>query len=205
MVDGMPEMPVPQKIRESVLRELYRQADSLGWEDVQLRQKTNYYRQWVEHPLIGGQLADYYTAEGMRVWLKDGPLKEYARALENFGPFAKYANKQLSSPSEFVAEVLGDSWTVVPGTIKEKPMHCMITDGHDHRYVCWGRPRTFRDLLWAAVNNAVASASRPLIVVYLTDGKTVSDSQKSLQQRIATHCALDLAYVRRRWNENPSR
>lgn len=200
----MPEIPVPQEIRESVLRELYRQADSLDWEDVPLRQKTKHYRQWVEDPSIGGKLADYYTAEGMRVWLKDGPLKEYARALENFGPFAKYANKRLSSPSEFVAEVLGRSWTVLSETMREKPMHCMITDGHEHRYVCWGRPRTFRDLLWAAVNNAVASASRPLIVVYLTDGKIVSDSQKSLHKSIAAHCGLDLAYVYRRWDENPS-
>lgn len=198
----MPEIPVPQEIRESVLRELYRQADSLDWEDVPVRQKTSHYRQWVEDPSIGGRLADFYTAEGMRVWLKDGPLKEYARALENFGPFAKYANKRLSPPSEFITEILGDSWTVQPESIREKPMHCLITNGHEHRYVCWGRPHTFRDLLWAAVNKAVSSHLRPLIVVYLTDGKSVSDNQKSLHQKIAKHCELDLAYVHRRWESN---
>lgn len=200
----MSEIPVPPGIRESVLHELYRQADSLDWEDVPVRQKTAHYRSWVEDPAIGGKLADYYTSEGMRVWLKDGPLKEYARALENFGPFAKYAHKRLAPPDDFVTEVLGNSWAVLSETIREKPMHCLITDGHERRYVCWGRPRTFRDLLWAAVNKAVSSPSRPLSVVYLTDGKTVSDGQKSLHQKIATHCALDLSYVHRRWEDNPA-
>ncbi|AHI01003.1 hypothetical protein [Kutzneria albida] len=200
----MPEIPVPQEIRESVLRELYRQADSLDWEDVPVRQKTTHYRHWVEDPSIGGKLADYYTAEGMRVWLKDGPLKEYARALENFGPYAKYASRRLAPPSEFITEILGNSWTVLSESIREKPMHCLITDGRERRYVCWGRPRTFRDLLWAAVNKAVGSTSRPLIVAYLTDGKTVSDSQKSLHQKIAAHCELDLAYVYRRWEDTPA-
>lgn len=194
----MAEIPVPQEVRDAVIREVYRQADSLDWEEISARQKTRHYSQWVEDPAIGGELADYYTAEGMRVWLKDGPLKEYARALEDFGPFAQYATHRLSPPSEFIPEVLGAEWAIVPASIGEKPMHCLATNGTKQRYVCWGKPRTYRDLLWAAVNKALTTTTRPMIVIYLNEGKTVSANLERLHERIAEHCSLDLAYVRRR-------
>ncbi|WP_433408907.1 hypothetical protein ACQPZU_01045 [Saccharomonospora azurea] len=194
----MPEIPVPLEVRESVIREVYRQAGDLDWENVNPRSKTRYYSTWVEDPNIGGQLADYYTAEGMRVWLKDGPLKEYARALEGFGLYAKYASRRLTPANEFISELLGERWTIVPGSLAEKPMHCQITDGHQRRYVCWGRPRNFRDLLWAAVNAAVDEPGRPLIAAYLTDSTSVSPKEKARHERISKHCGLDLAYVYRR-------
>lgn len=194
----MPEIPIPKDIRDNVIRELYRQVGLLDWDDIPVREKTRYYTRWVEDPAIGGELADYHTAEGMRVWLKDVPLKEYARALENFGPFAKYATIHLSPPSEFIPEVLGDSWTIVRDSMGEKPMHCEATDGVHQRYVCWGKPQTFRDLLWAAVNKALGSPTQPMIMVYLSEEQTISPRQRRLHERIAEHCALDLAYVRRR-------
>jgi hypothetical protein len=194
----MAEIPVPVEVRDAVVRELYRQVGSLDWEGVSARAKTKHYTQWVEDPAIGGELADYYTAEGMRVWLKDGPLKEYARALEGVGPFAKYTTQRLSPPSEFLPEVLGAAWRIVPSSIGEKPMHCLMTDGNEQRYVCWGKPRTFRDLLWAAVNRALSAQTRPMIVVYLSDGKTADANVRKQHERIADHCSLDLAYVHRR-------
>ncbi|MCP2169146.1 hypothetical protein [Goodfellowiella coeruleoviolacea] len=199
----MPEISIPKEVRESVIRELYRQVGSLDWEGISSRERTAYYTRWVEDEAIGGELADYYTAEGMRVWLKDGPLKEYARALENFGSYAMYATKRLSPADEFIVELLGDRWRIKPGSIQEKPMHCVVTDGTRERYVCWGRPRTFRDLLWAAVNNAVTAPSKPLIVVYLTDEAVVEEKQKRQHELIAKHCSLDLAYVRRRLETLP--
>lgn len=200
----MAEIPVPQDVRDAVIRELYRQVSLLDWEDISAREKTKYYSQWVEDPSIGGKLADYYTAEGMRVWLKDGPLKEYARALEDFGAFAKYTSRRLSPPSEFISQVLGNAWTIIPGSIGEKPMHCLITNNTQRRYVCWGKPRTFRDLLWAAVNKALSMPTRPMIVVYLSEERTVSPHLKHLHERIATHCSIDLAYVRRRREDRDS-
>jgi hypothetical protein len=192
-----PEIPVPKEIRDAVLYELYRQLGEVDWEDISDRKKTAYYSRWVEDPAIGGELADYYTAEGMRVWLKDGPLKEYARALENFGYYARYTTRQLSPPTEFIPEVLGTQWGIVPHSIDEKPMHCLVTDGVRQRYVCWGKPQKFRDLQWAAVNKALDSPHRPQIIVYLTDGKTVAPTLRRQYERIAAHCAIDLAYVPR--------
>lgn len=194
----MPRIEMPKEIRESVIRELYRQVGALDWEGIPARERTAYYTRWVEDEAIGGELADYYTAEGMRVWLKDGPLKEYARALENFGSYAAYATERLSPADEFITELLGETWRIKAGSVREKPMHCVVTDQARERYVCWGRPRTFRDLLWAAVNNAVTARVKPLIVVYVTDDTVIEERQKRQHELIAKHCSLDLAYVRRR-------
>ncbi|WP_328701503.1 hypothetical protein [Amycolatopsis pittospori] len=170
----------------------------MDWEDIPDREKSKHYARWVADAKIGDVLADYYTADGMRVWLKDTPLKEYARAVEDFGPFAKYASKRLTPPAEFVAPLLGPDWSLVHGSVGEKPMHCTFTDGTRARNIYWGKPRSFSILLWAAVNNAVKTHTRPLMVVYLQDGKAIDEEQRLLHEKIAAHCSIDLAYVNRK-------
>ncbi|MGW4398360.1 hypothetical protein ACWEHA_24000 [Amycolatopsis nivea] len=188
---------LPNEIREVVCRELYRQVHALDWESMSDRQKTEQYSLWVDDPAIGGELADHFTAEGMRVWLKDGPMKEYARALEGVGPYAKYAVKKLTDIEVSVREALGREWHTVPGTLAEKPMHVTITDGADQRYVCWGQPHTLRDLLWAAVREAVNAPARPLIVVTLRENTSLTEDDKTFQDKVAAHCGLDLIRVTR--------
>jgi hypothetical protein len=78
-------------------------------------------------------------------------------------------------------------------------MHCVATNGTIERYACWGRARNFRDLAWAALNEAVDSAERPLIIVY-TSGDVPVDPQRSARFRLITeHCGLDLGFVERHW------
>lgn len=192
------DLEIPKAVREAVVRELYLQVESLDWEAMSARDKTRQYARWIEDPAIGGELADWYTAEHIRVWLKDGPLKEYARALEGVGPFAEYTSKRLTDPAELVRRSLGDGWTIVSNTIREKPMHCHAVLSGARRYVCWGKPGTFRDLLWAAVNAAVAMSTRPMVVVTPREGQTIDPLLRRKHERLADHCSLDLAYVERR-------
>ncbi|MGW5703487.1 hypothetical protein [Amycolatopsis japonica] len=196
-----PEIPVPKEVRDAVIEEIYRQVEQVDWEDLSDRDKSAHYARWVADANIGDVLADYYTADGMRVWLKDTPLKEYARAVEDFGPFAKYTKKRLTPATEFVPSILGSEWKQVPGSIREKPMHCLFSNGAQARYVCWGKPRSFSILLWAAVNNAINSSTRPLIVVFLRAEKPIDEDQRILHEKIAAHCSLDIAYVHRRLEE----
>lgn len=194
----MADIEIPRDIRAAVIRELYLQVESLGWEAMSLRQKSQQYTRWIEDPAIGGELADWYTAEGIRVWLKDGPLKEYARVLEGVGSYAEFTTKRLTGPADLIHQALGPSWTIVPATLKEKPMHCLATDGVTRRYVCWGKPGTFRDLLWAAVNMAIDLPTRPMIVVFHREGEKADGRLRARHERLADHCALDLNYVHRR-------
>ncbi|MBB2944603.1 hypothetical protein FB565_004336 [Actinoplanes lutulentus] len=200
----MPEILVPENVRDKVLRELYRQVDALDWEEIPLRVRTTYYTRWVEDHAIGGSLADYMTAEGMRVWLKDVPLKEYARAVENFGPYSRYVAKFLTPPSDFIPSLLGAEWSVQARSIGEKPMHCVATNGSIERYVCWGRARNFRDLTWAALNEAVDSVQRPMVIVYVSDEIPINPKRAARFRSIAEHCGIDLDFTRRHWNTAPT-
>jgi hypothetical protein len=194
----LPDIEVPRQVRDAVIRELYRQVEAIGWEAMSDRAKTKQYTNWVDDPLIGGELADSFTAEGIRVWLKDGPLKEYARALEGIGSYAQYTEARLTHPSVMIHAALGAGWEIEPGSLREKPMHCLTVKGSSTRYVCWGHPQKFRDLQWAAVNHAVDNHTRPLIIVFVREGEDVDTELKRRHERIAAHCQLDLFYTQRR-------
>jgi hypothetical protein len=188
---------LPNEIREVVCRELYRQVHAMDWESMSDQQKTEQYSLWVDDPAIGGEMADHFTAEGMRVWLKDGPMKEYSRALEGIGQYAKYAVKKLTDIGDTVHEVLGRKWRTVPGTLAEKPMHVIVTNGTVRRYVCWGQPHTLRDLIWAAIREAVDAQVRPLVVVTLRENTLQTSDDVAFQDKVAAHCGLDLIRVTR--------
>ncbi|MFI6041392.1 hypothetical protein ACIA8C_07135 [Nocardia sp. NPDC051321] len=193
----MSELEIPRDEREAVIRALYRQVEDLDWESMPPGRKSEQYALWIEDYEIGGRLADWYTTDGIRVWLKDGPLKEYGRALEGVGAYAEFVTKRYPSPERMLQDALGAEWTIVANSIAEKPMHCSATNGSETRYVCWGKPTTFRDLLWAAVSAAIDLPARPMIIVTTRAGRTVDEGLRIKQSKIAEHCRVDLRYAER--------
>ena len=189
---------VPKEIRHEVVRELYRQVETMHWELMSPQQKSQQYARWINDPAIGGRLTQFQSAEDARVWLKDGPMKEFARALDGVGPFAEFTTRRLSGHDELVRRALGEGWFIEPGSEGEKPLHCLASDGAKSRYVCWGEPGKFRDLVWASVRAAVELAYRPLIVVTLRDGQDVNGEERRRQERIAAHCGIDVRHLHRR-------
>ena len=73
---------VPKEIRHEVVRALYQQVETMNWELMSPQQKSQQYARWIDDPAIGGRLTQFQSAEDARVWLKDGPMKEFARALD---------------------------------------------------------------------------------------------------------------------------
>lgn len=191
---------VPKEIRHEVVRALYQQVETMNWELMSPQQKSQQYARWIDDPAIGGRLTQFQSAEDARVWLKDGPMKEFARALNGVGPFADFTTRRLSGHDELVRRALGDGWGIAPGSQGEKPLHCLATDGTMTRYVCWGDSGKFRDLVWAAVNVAVDLHlhRRPLIIVTIRDGQDVNGEERHRQEHIATHCGIDVRHVHRR-------
>jgi hypothetical protein len=189
---------LPEHIRAEVISELYRQAANLDWELLPLSQKKIQYRKWVEDPRVGGRLRSFLDDHRIGTWIKDTPMKEYARAQEGFGSLAAYAASRYSpSPEHLIREALGANWAIRPRSLDEKPMHCIAASGSQRRYVCWGRPGTFRDLAWAALNEAISAPIRPMIIVTLHDGVITSTNEQKLQRSIAEHCGIDICYVNR--------
>ncbi|MEU8118649.1 hypothetical protein AB0C21_08050 [Spirillospora sp. NPDC049024] len=189
---------LPEAIRAEVIEELYRQADELDWELLSATEKKLQYRRWIEDPRIGGVLRSFLDDHRIGTWIKDTPMKEYARAQEGFGSMARYARSRFPGPDHLITQALGDTWKVIPGSVDDKPMHCLANNGATTRYACWGPPMKFRDLTWAALNAAISMPERPIIVVTLRDGLVISDVDRSFQIAIAKHCGVDIRHVHRK-------
>jgi hypothetical protein len=189
---------LPEAIRSEVITELYRQAADLDWELLDVAKKKLQYRRWIEDPRVGGRLRGFLDDHRIGTWIKDTPMKEYTRAQEGFGSMAMYAVRRFQEPDHLIRTALGQGWEILPGSLDEKPMHCMAGSGAAERYVCWGRPNTFRDLTCAALNKAVTMPTRPMIIVTLQDGLVVSVAERAFQQSIAEHCGVDIRHIHRR-------
>jgi hypothetical protein len=189
---------LPEAIRAEVISELYRQAADLDWELLSTSQKKIQYRRWIEDPHVGGRLRSFLDDHRIGTWIKDTPMKEYTRAQEGFGSMAVYALRRFPGPEHLIQTALGETWRIEPGSLDEKPMHCIAISGPTQRYVCWGRPNTFRDLTWAALNRAVVMPTRPMVIVTTQDGLIVSVAEKTFQRSIAEHCGVDICHIYRR-------
>jgi hypothetical protein len=190
---------VPGPIRSEVITELYRQAAELDWELLSLTEKKLQYRRWVEDPRVGGRLRAFLDDHRIGTWIKDTPMKEYARVQEGFGSMAIYAvSRYVPAPELLVQNAIGDGWTIKRGSLDEKPMHCVATSHGEERYVCWGKPSSFRDLTWAALDKVIAMPIRPMIIVTPQEAQVVSAAERKFQESIAEHCGIDICYLTRR-------
>jgi hypothetical protein len=190
---------VPDLIRGEVIAELYRQAAEMDWEVLSVGAKKLQYRKWVEDSRVGGRLHEFWDDHRIGTWIKDTPMKEYTRAQEGFGSMAAYAaTRYVPGPESLVRAALGDEWVIKQGSLDEKPMHCLAVWHAAERYVCWGKPNTFRDLTWAALNKAIFMHARPMMIVTLQGGVAISVAERSFQQAIAEHCEIDIHYLQRR-------
>lgn len=188
---------LPESIRAQVVVELYQQADELDWDLLSLSEKTKQYQKWIDDPAVGGVLTRFLEPGRARVWIKDGPMKEFARAKEGIGPYVQFAKSRFLGPEDLIRRVLGGGWRVVEGSVREKPMQCRVFNEDEERSVFWGKPQTFRDLVWAGVNSSLATRKAPLLIVTLHDGMSLPAEERDWQVAIARHCGLEIGHVRR--------
>jgi hypothetical protein len=196
-VDHRYSLGVPHGVEEQVLPEIYRRADEVGWDRLSSRQKTKFLGSWVEDPDVGGVLADYFPAEGVRVWIKEVPLKEYARAKEGFGRYARYVTMRYQTPEEIVHAVCGDGWSVEPGSIGFGPARCLATNGSSSQNIFWGSIRDFKDLLYAALDKSEDGHLKPMIVLTYHGSQPIEDHSYRRRSEMADRAQVELAYLAR--------
>ncbi|WP_433612570.1 hypothetical protein ACQP2P_01700 [Dactylosporangium sp. CA-139114] len=190
----MPTAPnIPLSVRDEVLKLLYADADALDWERLPAQTKTAQYNQWVQDPRIGGLLGRFIP--NPHLWIKEVPLKEYARALENMGRFAQFTSMHYPPPSDFIDPTFGGEWTYIPDSQADKPPHCLATDGTTQRYVCWGPPNQFKDLLWAALTAGVKEHGRPGIALSVRTDAEIEAADRRRNQAIGERCGIEVRYV----------
>jgi hypothetical protein len=157
---------VPSDMRTAVIEELVRQLDAARWEEMPPSAASEMYGRFVKDPKIGGRLLPYMPAEKVRVWIKDGPAKEYRRALEGIGPIASFTNRAYPGPESVVRLALGDQWSPKPDTLEEKPMRCFAENSAGQlMFVIWGPLSALQGLIWNSCLIRAEDSSKPITVV----------------------------------------
>jgi hypothetical protein len=157
---------VPKEIRASVSRKVYTQANTREWTRLPAAERSLIYDQWVDDPDIGGKLIQYRgTPSRVRHWLKDGPMKEYARAIYGVGVYAPYVPDSSAGVTVLIEKALGAEWTLVPGTQKTKPLRITVASGEEEKNFAWtDDAKQLKHLVWAALRAEVNGDPNPWVL-----------------------------------------
>jgi hypothetical protein len=186
---------VPAHIEERVVAKLYADAHALRWHLLSPNARTKQYGRWLEDPEVGGLLLRFLSAEEARLWIKDGPMKEYARAVAGIGRWSKHLPSTRNSADAVVRAVCGEGWHPLEGSQGIKPLHCDATDGNEGLVrVYWGYSRDFKHLLWAAL--VAESDGRHARVGVLEDlARPTTDVDRRRHRWLAARCGLSVVHV----------
>ncbi|MDP3713726.1 MAG: hypothetical protein Q8R60_14725 [Mycobacteriales bacterium] len=190
------DLLLPEALRAEIVRALYADANQLGWANLGPQAKTTAFNRWIDDPRVGGRLTGYMSPEQARLWIKDGPMKEYARAMRGTGRFAEFGRRGGTSPQDIVNRALGDG-TNIDGNIGTKPPHCLATasDG-TQAYVTWGDTNSLKHLLWAALRGSIDHGVPGHIVVLEPPGTVTPTATADEQRAITDRCGLTLHHLR---------
>lgn len=187
---------LPPDIEHRIVAKLYADAQRLDWLHVNQAEHKEQYASWLKEPSIGGVLFQFMTPERARVWIKDGPMKEYSRALAGAGKYARFVEKEPISAHLIIRASLGEEWSMVPGSQGIKPLHC-AAKSHDRTiHVFWGPAKDFKHLLWAALlaTDGRSMKEAQIVVVHSIEDPIISAS-KSRHIRLGLRCGIAVAHI----------
>jgi hypothetical protein len=186
----------PLGVEREVVRRLYEEAERLDWIHMPLNERRRQYAAWLEAPTIGGVLTQFLSRESARVWIKDCPMKEFARAVAGVGRFAPFVGNTGRGPLEMIQLSLGSEWVLVQGSFGIKPLHCLAEAQNQRRYICWGPPKDFKHLLWAALGAAESKKVPARIVVVERIGQEMRGVDRTRFERLVARCSLEFSSLR---------
>ena len=178
---------LPEAIRLEIFAELARQFDAARWEELSPPAATEMYDRFARDPKIGGRLAQFMPTEKIRPWIKDGPAKQYRRALEGVGPMAQMTARTYPGPESVIRLALGPGWTLRANTLDVKPMRCFADGpGGEMTFVTWGPMNGLQGLVWhACLRRAESAVQSVTIVVTKPNAAPLPDDEWSLVLALA--------------------
>jgi hypothetical protein len=191
---------LPRDLEEDVVRLMYQRAEEVNWPYLTDSERTEFYRLWTEDPAVGGRLLPFMgKPENVRPWMKDVPMKEYARAANGVGKYAPLVARPAAPVDVLVHKALGSGWTADPASLRIKPLRVTIhrdDDEEEERHFVWGPARDFKHLSWAAIAAQADGDARPWVVCVVDSFvRPVSSSQKATHQRLALRLGLEIKHV----------
>jgi hypothetical protein len=189
-------MKIPESVENQVVTRLFADAQRINWDDLNGVKRSRQYAEWVTDPEVGGLLIRYMDEAQARLWIKDGPMKEWVRSRSGVGKYSNFVPTRSSTPATIVAEAMGSEWTVVDDSIRTKPLRVVVQNADDQAVVTWGPERDAKHLLWAALQ-AIANGDGLPWTICIVDSftKPVPSNVRKGHQLIADRCGLRLVYV----------
>lgn len=186
---------IPSDIRNSVASTVIQRAIEMNWDDLTMAERSRIYEEWVDDAQVGGQLIAYIPRSRIRVWIKDGPMKEYARARRGLGPYAQYVTNPVNHEREICERVLGQEWSVVTDSIDVKPaqFRAIHSTNDSTCIIYWGTTHEAKHLLWAALNTA--EYQDPIMVIVGTRRSPIVADERSLLIAIARRASIRVEFI----------
>ncbi len=189
-------MRIPREVEVKVVTKLYSDAKKLDWASLTTQQHSAQYAAWVDDPEVGGRLTEYLTSGDARVWIKDGPMKEWSRALSGVGKYASLVQGAVDVPAKLVNKVLGNGWVLDPNSVKPKPLRLVARKGEDETVLAWSQAKDLKHLIWAALIASAEGDTRTWILcVTETFTNPTPANEKQAHERLAKRCELELRHV----------
>lgn len=189
-------MPLPSEIERRVVTRLFQDADHLDWANLPPGGRTAQYAKWVQDAEVGGCLTQFMTPEQARVWIKDGPMKEWARAVSGMGKYAPLVPRPGVTPDQLVHLALGPGWQVQDKTQRIKPLRVNAACGEDEVTVTWGPEKDLKHLVWAALQAGANGDPTPWVLCVTSTFTTpVPANVRQAHLRLAARCGLRIAHV----------
>ncbi|MFG2667331.1 hypothetical protein ACGFY6_24205 [Streptomyces sp. NPDC048387] len=186
---------IDEDIRREVIAEVYRQVDDLDWDGMTTRARSDWYARCIDDPLIGGKLTRFIARDRVRVWVKDGPIKELPRARYGLGPYAQFAVSRYPGMEQIAHQAIGPEWLADPETVEVKPNRCLVHGPESKVLMIWGPAADLADLVWAGINTRVDGGAEPLIVVASPQGTRLSEGEMLRHRLLAKEATIDLRHI----------
>ena len=186
---------IEEELRRQVIAEIYRRADDLDWDGLSPSDRSTWYVRWLDDPAIGGVLDVHMPRDRARIWIKDVPMKHYARARSGIGPYADLVISRLPDAGQLAQLAFGADWVPLEGTVKDKPNRCTVSDDDGLAQMLWGPPRAFQSLVWASLNAVVDEQPTPVMVVVTRQGERLTDGQIGRHRSIARRIGVEVRHL----------
>lgn len=184
---------IPKALRDEIVALVYREAADLSWEDLSNQQKSSIYERWAADPDIGGRLSEYLARPRVRVWIKDGPMKEYKRASRGLGPYAEYMESHRSYERDVCSRALTSQWEIREGSVDVKPNQFVAVLSGTEKRVFWGTEFELKHLVWAYLTSP--DPDRSLIVLVETRQHPMGHFARRQHETISNRIGAEILHI----------
>ncbi|MHB1833789.1 MAG: hypothetical protein ACYCXW_02360 [Solirubrobacteraceae bacterium] len=189
-------MRIPKDVETKVVTRLYADAKQLDWASLTPQQHSAQYTKWVDEPEVGGRLREYLSTSDARVWIKDGPMKEWSRSLSGVGKYAALIDGADDAPARLARKVLGEGWQVDNDTLRVKPLRVTARNEEEEAVLAWAPVNGLKHLVWAALTASSEGDTRDWVLcVVETFTKPTPANEKQAHQRLAKRCGLRIVHI----------